>query len=134
MRRHEDAHVRGDRGPDGLGRVYRVHCSCGAKLYPPMRGRPSTDEYATAFAHNGYVGSVHTRGRSRRPRKVKVMEIISTAVAADILGVAPGTLRYWRYLDQGPRSFRVGRHVKYQRADIDAWLASQLATTARGGA
>ncbi|MEE3066619.1 MAG: helix-turn-helix domain-containing protein [Actinomycetota bacterium] len=60
-------------------------------------------------------------------------EIVSTATAAEILGVAPGTLRYWRYMDIGPRSFRVGRHVKYQREDIDAWVTSQLATTARGG-
>lgn len=62
------------------------------------------------------------------------MEIISTATAAEILGVTPGTLRYWRYMDQGPQSFRVGRHVKYRRGDVDAWVASQIAATARGGA
>jgi predicted DNA-binding transcriptional regulator AlpA len=61
------------------------------------------------------------------------MEIVSTATAAQILGVAPGTLRYWRYMDQGPRSFRVGRHVKYRREDIEAWISSQIAATARGG-
>lgn len=60
-------------------------------------------------------------------------EIISTSAAAEILGVAPGTLRYWRYMDEGPRSFRVGRHVKYRREDITSWLSSQLESTSRGG-
>lgn len=60
-------------------------------------------------------------------------EIISTSAAAEILGVAPGTLRYWRYMDQGPQSFRVGKHVKYRREDIDAWLDAQLVSTGRGG-
>lgn len=61
-------------------------------------------------------------------------DIISTATAADMLQVAPGTLRYWRYMDVGPRSFRVGRHVKYLRADVEGWLSAQLVSTARGGA
>lgn len=60
-------------------------------------------------------------------------EIVSTSTAAEILEVPAGTLRYWRYMDQGPRSFRVGRHVKYRRVDIDEWLSSQLLLTARGG-
>ena len=61
------------------------------------------------------------------------MDIVSTADAAQIIGVVPGTLRYWRYMDIGPKSFRVGRHVKYRREDIGAWLESQLVSTARGG-
>ncbi|AGP64918.1 hypothetical protein OEM_33830 [Mycobacterium intracellulare subsp. yongonense 05-1390] len=62
-----------------------------------------------------------------------MMDIMSTAGAAQLLGVSEGTLRYWRYMDQGPRSFRVGRHVKYRREDVEAWLENQMATTARGG-
>lgn len=61
-------------------------------------------------------------------------ELIPTSGAARIIGVSEGTLRYWRYMDQGPQSFRVGRHVKYRREDIEAWLQSQLAATSRGGA
>lgn len=60
------------------------------------------------------------------------MDILSTAEAAQLMGVSGGTLRYWRYLDQGPRSFRIGRHVRYLRADIEAWLDDQMAATARG--
>jgi predicted DNA-binding transcriptional regulator AlpA len=61
------------------------------------------------------------------------MNLIGTADAAEILGLTPETLRYWRYMNQGPRSFRIGRHVKYRREDIDSWLESRMLETARGG-
>ncbi|WP_348636477.1 helix-turn-helix transcriptional regulator [Mycobacterium shigaense] len=61
------------------------------------------------------------------------MDLITTAEAAQILRTDPATLRYWRYMDTGPRSFRMGRRVMYQREDINSWLLSQIAATARGG-
>lgn len=47
------------------------------------------------------------------------------AEVADLLRVPPATLRYWRHLGSGPRSFRVGRHVRYYRTDVEAWLRAQ---------
>jgi hypothetical protein len=35
------------------------------------------------------------------------------------------TLRYWRHLGTGPRSFRAGRHVVYLRGDVAAWINHQ---------
>ena len=35
------------------------------------------------------------------------------------------TLLYRRYLGTGPRSFRVGRAVRYWRGDVLAWLQEQ---------
>ena len=35
------------------------------------------------------------------------------------------TLLYRRYLGTGPRSFRVGRAVRYWRGDVLAWLHEQ---------
>ena len=35
------------------------------------------------------------------------------------------TLRYWRHLGNGPRSFRVGRGVRYWRHDVTDWLHQQ---------
>lgn len=32
------------------------------------------------------------------------------------------TLYAWRYQGTGPRSIKVGRHLRYRRSDIDAWL------------
>ncbi|MEO9322087.1 helix-turn-helix domain-containing protein [Nocardioides sp. C4-1] len=44
---------------------------------------------------------------------------------ADIVRVPVATLRYWRHLGEGPHSFRVGRAVRYWRAEVFAWLHDQ---------
>lgn len=36
------------------------------------------------------------------------------------------TLRYWRHVGAGPRSFKLGpRKVMYRRSDVEAWLEEQ---------
>lgn len=61
------------------------------------------------------------------------MSILSTRATAELLDVPEGTLRHWRYMDRGPKSFRVGKHVKYRQSDVEAWLDQQVGATARGG-
>ncbi|MGW2566901.1 helix-turn-helix transcriptional regulator [Streptomyces sp. NPDC001537] len=41
---------------------------------------------------------------------------------ADFLGLPIATLAQWRYLGKGPRSIKVGRHVRYRWADVERWL------------
>jgi excisionase family DNA binding protein len=41
------------------------------------------------------------------------------------LGVPITTLYTWRSRGKGPKATRVGRHLRYRWADIDAWLAEQ---------
>lgn len=60
--------------------------------------------------------------------------LLSTAEAAERLGVVEGTLRKWRHLNTGPASFRVGGRVKYRAAAVDAWLTAQEKATKRGDA
>ncbi len=45
--------------------------------------------------------------------------------AAELVRAPVATLRYWRHMGTGPRSFRVGRAVRYWRADVIAWLHEQ---------
>jgi hypothetical protein len=45
--------------------------------------------------------------------------------ACVFLRIPEGTLRYWRHLGAGPRSFKIGRHVRYWRADLIVWLTEQ---------
>lgn len=52
-------------------------------------------------------------------------EMLTLKEACGILRVPEGTLRYWRYLGTGPRSFKVGRHVRYWRTDLVVWLTEQ---------
>ena len=41
---------------------------------------------------------------------------------ADYLKVPVLTLQTWRAKRKGPRVYRVGKHVRYRRDDLDAWL------------
>ena len=42
-------------------------------------------------------------------------------------GVPVQTLYQWRTRSLGPRAFRVGKHLRYDPADVRAWLDEQAA-------
>ena len=52
-------------------------------------------------------------------------DLLTISEAAALLRAPVATLRYWRHLGTGPRSFRLGRRVLYRRDDIEAWIQSQ---------
>ncbi|SDY90776.1 DNA binding domain-containing protein, excisionase family [Modestobacter sp. DSM 44400] len=54
-------------------------------------------------------------------------ELLTSTEAADLLRAPVATLRYWRHLGTGPRSFRLGRRVLYRRDDLHAWIDAQHA-------
>lgn len=54
-------------------------------------------------------------------------ELLTTAEVALILRAPVSTVRYWRHLGTGPKSFKLGRRVVHRRADVHAWLAEQEA-------
>ena len=41
------------------------------------------------------------------------------------LNVPRATLYAWRSHGDGPRSIKVGRHVRYRPEDVEAWLEAQ---------
>ena len=59
------------------------------------------------------------------PRPSPGDDMLTLKEACRFLRVPEGTLRYWRHLGCGPRSFKVGRHVRYWRADLVLWLTEQ---------
>jgi excisionase family DNA binding protein len=44
---------------------------------------------------------------------------------ARFLGIPVNTLYQWRYRRTGPRASRVGRHLRYDPADVRAWLSER---------
>jgi predicted DNA-binding transcriptional regulator AlpA len=52
-------------------------------------------------------------------------ELLTMKEVAGVVRVPVATLRYWRHLGSGPRSFRVGRSVRYWRTDVLHWLEQQ---------
>ncbi len=45
---------------------------------------------------------------------------------AEYLGVPATTLYQWRHRREGPRGFRVGRHIRYQLTDVTEWIERQI--------
>jgi excisionase family DNA binding protein len=51
--------------------------------------------------------------------------------AARFLRIPVGTLYQWRHRRTGPRAYKVGRHLRYDPADVRAWLTNQKSDHAR---
>jgi predicted DNA-binding transcriptional regulator AlpA len=49
-------------------------------------------------------------------------ELLTMQEVASVVRVPVATLRYWRHLGTGPRSFRIGRSVRYWRTEVFHWL------------
>jgi excisionase family DNA binding protein len=49
--------------------------------------------------------------------------LMTIAELFTMLGVPVDTLYGWRH--RGPRGYRVGRHVRYRRSSVEAWLEEQ---------
>lgn len=47
------------------------------------------------------------------------------AEVAEYLQVPLANLYQWRYRGVGPRSIKVGRHLRWRRSDIDRWLSDR---------
>jgi len=54
--------------------------------------------------------------------------LIDVQQLADHLDVPVKTLYAWRYRREGPPAFRVGRHLRYRRSDIQRWIQQRIDT------
>lgn len=52
-------------------------------------------------------------------------QLVGVKELAAELGVPPATIHAWLYRGVGPASYKVGRHRRFRREDIDAWLEAQ---------
>ncbi|MBA3737333.1 MAG: helix-turn-helix domain-containing protein [Actinobacteria bacterium] len=52
---------------------------------------------------------------------------ISTEDLAEEFGVPVATVRRWRYMGDGPSGIKLGRHVRYERSEVERWLAERHA-------
>lgn len=55
-------------------------------------------------------------------------ELMTMKEVAALVRVPEATLRYWRHLGTGPRSFRIGRSVRYWHNEVLHWLEEQSRT------
>jgi hypothetical protein len=58
-------------------------------------------------------------------------ELLTMQEVAIVVRVPLATLRYWRHLGTGPRSFRIGRGVRYWRTEVSPGSTTKPMPTAR---
>jgi predicted DNA-binding transcriptional regulator AlpA len=64
------------------------------------------------------------------PRSEKLRDTFALLSEADLgalIGVDPRTLTVWRCQKRGPDVVKLGRAIFYRRADVDAWIALNVA-------
>lgn len=64
--------------------------------------------------------TVPQSGHQGRPDPLLSLEDVS-----EWLGVSPRTLYNWRHRGGGPPALRIGRHLRYRREDVQAWVDNQ---------
>ncbi len=48
---------------------------------------------------------------------------MTTEEVAELVRAPVESVRYWRHIGKGPKSFKVGRRVLYALEDVEAFLA-----------
>jgi excisionase family DNA binding protein len=56
-------------------------------------------------------------------------KLMTVEALAEYLGVPVATVYAWNSRGLSPKRYRVGKHVRYRRADVDAWVDAQAAPT-----
>ena len=52
-------------------------------------------------------------------------EMVSAEWLADYTKVPLATVYRWRHYGTGPTAYRIGRHLRYRRRDVDRWIEKQ---------
>jgi len=67
-----------------------------------------------------HIGGMATNTTTAAPERLWSIEDL-----ADFLVVPVNTIYRWRKYGEGPRSFKVGRHIRFRPADVTDWLEAQ---------
>jgi excisionase family DNA binding protein len=59
---------------------------------------------------------------------------LTTEEVAERFRTTSSTVRYWRHIGKGPKSWKAGRRVLYAESDVKAWADEQLTAAGRAGA
>ena len=56
-------------------------------------------------------------------------ELLTPDETAELLRVPVQLLYRWRYERRGPPSFKIGRYLRYRRAELEAWIDRQASSS-----
>ena len=70
--------------------------------------------------------SKNTASLTSPPAVTQLGRLMTSAEVANLIRVPHATLRYWRHIGVGPKSFKMGpRRVLYREDDVIAWATAQ---------
>lgn len=52
-----------------------------------------------------------------------IIKYLTVSEVAELLRMPVESVRYWRHIGKGPKSFKVGRRVLYAIEDVEAFIA-----------
>lgn len=55
-----------------------------------------------------------------------VERLLTIVDLSEILGLPVDTFYGWRQRGEGLQGYRIGRHVRYRRSTVEAWLGGRL--------
>lgn len=56
----------------------------------------------------------------------EIERLLTINELSEMLGIPVDTLYGRRHRGEGPQGYRIGRHVRYRRAAVEAWLEGRL--------
>lgn len=59
-------------------------------------------------------------------------ELLNQKEAGEYIDRPMGSLRAWRHMGKGPKSFKLGGRVTYRKSDLDAWIQAQYDESVTG--
>ena len=59
--------------------------------------------------------------------RIEMPKYLKTFEVAELLRTPVETVRYWRHVGKGPKSFKAGRAVLYDVDDVEAFIAQAKA-------
>jgi excisionase family DNA binding protein len=65
-------------------------------------------------------------------RMSELDQLLTPQDLANYLDVPLNTLYQWRHHGRGPVAFRVGKHIRYRRRDVEAWIRERIEPAPHG--
>jgi len=85
-----------------------------------------------ARAGDGRIGNAqYPTDNAELPPGGKPARLLSVEDLAEYLQVPVATIYQWRYKGDGPDAFRIGKHLRFDPADVDRWLGERKVASPR---
>jgi excisionase family DNA binding protein len=124
------------RAPSG---VWQVQAPIGIAWCPQISRATLAEQESGSVEHNDREGFMPLASNNERTATVEVARpserlirpfqgserLMTLLEVSQLLGVPVATLYRWRHRGEGPSGYRIGRHVRYRRAAVEAWIETQ---------